>query len=163
MERFFLSIARCMFTLSACEPISRELNSFPSWLMERKFRPINRFYLWCLVLGWRYIQLEFSSISIFSHSFFSIPPYSHVMAHMFEWCLHLYKNIWFPRLVILCMNMYSHLHILCNSKYKKSMCERLAFPCSWIISFHEFGLKLERALYHICMMTFLWVKCYWGQ
>ena len=36
LEDFFLSIARWVFTLPACEPILRELDSFPSWLMDRK-------------------------------------------------------------------------------------------------------------------------------
>ena len=141
--------------LSLLEPISGELDSLQIWLMERTFIPINGYYWWCLVSGWRSIQLEFSSISLFSHSFFSIPSYSHVMVHLLEWCLRFDESIWFPILGIWCMDLYSYFHILYNSKYKKSICEKLAFPCSRIISFNEFGFHLERVLYHICMRVLL--------
>ena len=57
--------------------------------------------------------------------------------------------------------MYGSVHILRNSKYKKTMCERLAFPCSWITSFHEFGFKIERVLYQLCMRNFIWVWFFW--
>ena len=40
LESFFLSIAWWVFTLFVCEPTSRELDSFPSWLMERPFIPL---------------------------------------------------------------------------------------------------------------------------
>ena len=106
---------------------------------------------------------EFSSISPFSHSFFSIPSYSHVMAHLLEWCLRFDKYIWCPSLGIWCMDLYSYVHIICNSKYNKSMCERLAFPCSWITSFHGFGFRIEVVLYQICMRNFIWVWwCWWS-
>ena len=47
--------------------------------------------------------------------------------------------------------------MLCKSKYQKYMYENLAFPCSWITSFHGFGFNIEVALYEICMRTFFWV------
>ena len=44
----------------------------------RGHSPLNGAYWWCLVAGWRSIQLNFSSISLLFPLFFSIPPYSHV-------------------------------------------------------------------------------------
>ena len=37
--------------LSLLEQILRELDSFPNWLMERPFRPLNEYYLGILVIG----------------------------------------------------------------------------------------------------------------
>ena len=31
------------------------------------------------------------------------------------------------------------------------MCERLAFPCSWMTSFHVLGFHFERLVYNICI------------
>ena len=103
----------------------------------------------------------FLSISLFSHPFFSIPPHSHLMTHLLEWCLHFAEDIWCQILGIWCMYIYSYFHILYKEKYQKSICERLAFPCYWMTSFHVFGFHFERVVYHICMRNFLWVLWWW--
>ena len=56
----------------------------------------------------------------------------------------------------LCLNFYFHEHILYISEYDKLQCEMLAFPCSWITSFHGFGFNIEVALYII----FIWGHLY---
>ena len=56
-----------------------------------------------------------------------------LMVHLLEWCLHFAEDIWCQILGIWCMAMQYSVHILCKSKYQKSMYERLAFPCSRIL------------------------------
>ena len=37
------------------------------------------------------------------------------------------------------------------------MCEKLSFPCHWIINFHDYGFNIEGVLCHICMRNVIWV------
>ena len=49
--------------------------------------------------------IEFSSISPFSHSFFSISPHSQLMAHLLEWLLRPNEYGWSPRFDLWCMDL----------------------------------------------------------
>ena len=69
------------------------------------------------------------------------------------WCWG--SHIW-------CMTLYFHVDMLCSSKSNKLMCEKLAFSCHWITSFHEFGFNLEGVLYHIYIRVLLWVWWFCG-
>ena len=115
LERFFLSISQWVFTLLPCEPISRELDSFPSWLMERKFITIIGFE-WIIFIYRLKVHTFLDSIYLPLLSFLlHHSPYSHVMVHLLEWCLCLAESIWCLSLGIWCMDMYSHVNIIWNS------------------------------------------------
>ena len=153
MESFCLSITQWVFTLPVCEPISRELDSFPSWLMERPFIPLMGGSLRIFIFRFNFHTVEFSSISPFSHSFFSISPHSHLMAHLLEWFLCLAEDSWWPRFYLWCFlcNIISIWSIIWN--IRNTCMKGLQSPCSWITSFHGFDFNIEVALYHICMRT----------
>ena len=72
MERFFLSIAWWVFTLPACQPISRELDSFPNWLMERPFRPLTGAGWSCFIF-----LVEFHTIQVLIY----LPILSFLLLH----------------------------------------------------------------------------------
>ena len=63
--------------LSLLEPISRELDSFPSWLMERQLKNLNGGYLWCLVSCLSFIQLE--SSHLYPYSLIPSSPFPHTL------------------------------------------------------------------------------------
>ena len=67
--------------LSLLEPILRELDSFPSWLMERSLRPLNGAYLWFLVL------IPYKSSSHLS-------PYSLITSSPFLHTLMWWRTCW---------------------------------------------------------------------
>ena len=114
----------------------------------------------CLLFEVPYKSISHISLSSLTH-FSPFPRTLMLMEDLLEWCLRFSESIWCPILGIWCMEMLSYVYILCNSKYKKSMCENLAFSCYLITSFHEFGFKLERVLYQICMMNFIYVLHFW--
>ena len=66
---------------------------------------------------------------------------------------------WFLGIYKLCIPMYFYDQILCISKSKKLLCEKLAFSCHCITSFHESGFNLEGFLYQICMRVILRFWC----
>ena len=72
-----------------------------------------------------------SSSDLSPYSLIPSSPFPHsvvLMAHLLEWCLCFADYSRCQRFDVLCMDFYSHLHIICKLKYKKYMYERLPFP-----------------------------------
>ena len=73
MERNSLSIARWVFTLPASESISRELDSYPNWLLERPYRYLIWNWKYCFVCRLKDATFRDSSVSPFFHPHLTIP------------------------------------------------------------------------------------------
>ena len=85
----------------------------------------------------------------------------HICVRTFIWVL------WCWGSHILCKTLYIHSHMLFSSKFKKLPCEKPAFSCHCITSFHGFWFQswssfipdLYEGSYISWMM--LWHQCIW--
>ena len=95
-----------------------------------------------------------------SHSLIPSSPFPHT--HNW-WCTYWSESCALMRMVDaqdliydVCLfniiSIFSLIRIIINTCTKGSHS-----PCSWITSFHGFGVNIEVVLYQICMRTFLWV------